>query len=108
MTAEIIDLAGHRPGKASGENAADRVKRVLTDAVMGETLASVLGRPARAMVPATRAEHVAALAIGAADLAREGHFLRAAALLQLAAELAFAEAGIKPVKRGRRQPTTKR
>jgi hypothetical protein len=105
MTAEIIDLAGHRPGKASGENAADRVKRVLTDAVMGETLASVLGRPARAMVPATRAEHVAALAIGAADLAREGHFLRAAALLRLAADLAFAEAGIKPVKRGRRQPT---
>jgi hypothetical protein len=108
MTAEIIDLAGHRPGKASGENAADRVNRVLTDAVMGETLANVLGRPARATVPATRAEHVAALAIGGADLAREGRFLRAAALLQLAADLAFAEAGIKPVKRGRRQPTTKR
>jgi hypothetical protein len=105
MTAEIIDLAGHRPGKASGEHAVDRVKRVLTDAVMGETLASVLGRQTRAMVPATRAEHVAALAIGGADLARESHFLRAAALLNLAADLAFAEAGIKPAKRRRRQPT---
>jgi hypothetical protein len=78
MTADIIDLAGRRP-QPEPEH--------------------------KPLKPETVAEHISVLAIGAADLALEGRYLRAAAMLQIAADMAFAEAHARKPQRRRRQPT---
>jgi hypothetical protein len=122
MTADLIYLSTRRPApRETGhqqpspyETAEQRVKRVLTNDVMAKIAARVLGKGAgktRAqrlppLKPETAYEHIGVLAIGAADQAVARHYLRAAAMLQTAADIAFAEAGVKPRKKGRRQPTT--
>jgi hypothetical protein len=119
MTANIIHLSTRRqrakavpvagiPTAPEPESAEQRVKRVLTDSVMEGTFALVLttSKTAKPMTPEVRRERIASLAIGATDLARLRIFDHAAEMLQLAADLALAEAGIK---KGKEQPrTTKR
>src|SRR6266404_8944465 len=93
------------------ESAQQRVARVLTDGVMGATLALVLtkSKTAEPMTPEVRRERISALAIGATDLARLGVFDTAAEMLQLAADLALVEAGIKgrQKEKGGKPTTTK-
>jgi hypothetical protein len=118
MTADLIYLSTRRqPAKAvpvvvtpapEPESAKQLADRVLTNDVMNGAMALVLARSktAKPMTPEVRRERIAALAIGATDLARFKIFGQAAEMLQVAADLAFTEAGIKGRQKGRGQPTT--
>jgi hypothetical protein len=118
MTADLIYLSTRRrPAKAvpivatpepAAEHAPSRPSWFLTKNVMNGVGALVLTRSktAKPMTPEVRRERIAALAIGATDLARFKIFDQAAEMLQLAADLALVEAGIKGCQKERCQPTT--